>query len=279
MTRNSSTRSEIQAARIVAAQTNCFCTRLDPGGGATQLPDFQLEDARGKRIGVLEVTSVVVGELLAFRSANVNYELADDQLRSAWFIVLRGTRANHRELQKNLAPLLVEAERHNFVPSLPYELIPNFNFSVGDEPQTSLYDLGVWMLTALPGARAKAGSISVKPPAQGGAIGPTQVTEAVQIALEKPDNLAKLSTAGQEERRELFVWLDDGNGGMALVAPRLFPGQVSVYPKDGPALPPQLTRVWAATGPDDRDVLARGLWVADGGVWQVINPPPVRLYS
>jgi hypothetical protein len=64
---------------------------------------------------------------------------------------------------------------------------------------------------------------------------------------------------------------------MALVAPRLFPGQASVYPKDGPAIPPQLTRVWAATGPDDRDVLARGLWVADGRVWQVINPPPARL--
>ena len=95
--------------------------------------------------------------------------------------------------------------------------------------------------------------------------------------FQQPDKSRLESPRTWNPRRELFVWLDDGNGGMALVAPRLFPGQASVYPKDGPALPPQVTRVWAATGPDDRDVLARGLWVADGRVWQVINPPPARL--
>ena len=64
---------------------------------------------------------------------------------------------------------------------------------------------------------------------------------------------------------------------MALVSPRIFPNQASVYPTDGPSLPAGVTRVWAATGPNDRDVLARGLWMAEGGTWHVINPPPARL--
>ena len=61
---------------------------------------------------------------------------------------------------------------------------------------------------------------------------------------------------------------------MALVTPRIMPHIASGYPTDGPQLPDPVTRVWAATGPNDSDVLARGLWVADGGTWTVLDSPP-----
>jgi hypothetical protein len=133
-------------------------------------------------------------------------------------------------------------------------------------------DAGI--VNARPGASIKAGEVFLQPPAQGGAIGPTDVTRAAQIALGKEDNLKKLSTAGVGERAELFVWMDEGSASAALTTPRLFPNVASSWPTDGPTLPTPVTRVWAAVGPNDCDVLARGLWVADGGTWEVIASPP-----
>ena len=52
---------EAQALRIVAASTNCNGRQLDPGGGAAQLPDFELVNHAGNRLGVLEVTAAVDG--------------------------------------------------------------------------------------------------------------------------------------------------------------------------------------------------------------------------
>ena len=80
------------------------------------------------------------------------------------------------------------------------------------------------------------GFIYVKPPAIGGAIGPSQVTEAVQAALELPDNLAKLATAAPGERSELFVWLADSHAANAMDASTVFvaKGIGSAFPTDGP---------------------------------------------
>lgn len=85
--------------------------------------------------------------------------------------------------------------------------------------------------------------------------------------------LAKLRTAMVGETSELFVWLD-GSPAMALLTPRLTPGTESAYPTQGPVLPSGVTRVWAASGPNDQDVLARALWMAEGGNWKVLPSPP-----
>ena len=268
------TLAERQAARVVAAVSDCVCEQLDPGGGGRQLPDFELRNSKRERLGVLEVTSTVVGELAAFESAQARYRIAHDQLRFNWFLVTRTTSASMKILQETLPPLLVAAEGKGLVPTIPTVLEPGFNFADGEEPQTSLSKQGVWMLSAHPAVSGRPGVVYVKPPAQGGGIGPKLVSAAVQSELERPDNLAKLRTAAGGERAELFVWLDMGGAGMALVTPRLFPQYASSYPTDGPALPDGVTRVWAATGPNDRDVLARALWVADGVRWQVLVAPP-----
>lgn len=268
------TLAERQAARIVAATSNCLCDQLDPGGGPDQLPDFELRNSRHEQIGFLEVTSTVIGELAAFQTAQAKYKVTDGRLRFNWFLVTQNASANLKTLQRSLPDLLALAEEKGFVPRLPDVLIPGFNFLAGEEPQTELHSAGVWMLSALPAIQGMPGHVYVKPPAQGGGIGPEMVTEAVQPELERKDNLAKLSKASEGQRAELFVWLDEGTAGMALVTPRLFPHLESCYPKDGPTLPRPITRVWAATGPNDRDVLARALWKAEGGNWEVLESPP-----
>lgn len=214
---------EEQAARIVAALSDCVCKQLDPGGGSDQLPDFEIRNSSNERIGVLEVTSTVAGEIAAFRSAQPKNRISCDQLHFRWFIVMRSADAKLKVLRKTLPPLLVQAEQQGFLPPSPMELVPGFNFLDGDEPQTSLSSEGVWMLCARAAQGSQRGTVHVEPPAQGGGIGLEMVTVSVEAELGKADNLAKLTTALDGERSELFVWLDEGTAGMALVTPRLLP--------------------------------------------------------
>jgi len=201
----------------------------------------------------------LVGDIAAFQTAQAKYKISDERLGFDWFIVTRGADASVKALRERLPALLVLAETKGFVPRLPTELLPGFNFLDGEEPHTSLDKEGVWILSALPASRGRSGMVFVKPPAQGGAIGLGMVTTAVEAELNRADNLAKLATVSPGERCELFVWLDEGTAGMALVTPRILPQFPSSYPTDGPVLPGPVTCVWAATGPSDRDVLARAL--------------------
>ena len=260
---------EKQAARIVAALSDCTCERLDLGGGAEQLADFELRDHRRGRLGILEVTSPVVRELAAFQEARGKYPILDSRLQCVWYLVMRSAGVNVKALRPKLLPLILEAQRKGRVAPV---LEAGVNFALGEEPETALSKLDVWMLNAKPATRGLSGSIHVTPPAQGGGIGLEMVTVAVEAELNRPDNLSKLAKVFPRERSELFVWLD-GPAGMALVTPRLIPSHPSSYPTDGPRLPHPVTRVWAATGPNDMDVLARALWVADRGGWQVVQSP------
>lgn len=271
------TPAEEVAARIVAATTDCLWSQLDPGGGRVQLPDIELHGRNQDRIGVLEVTTTVAGERAAFAAAQAKYEITDARLRLDWFLVTRTENISLRSLQATLPSLLVRAEASGYAPRPIDTLVPGFSFNDGEEPQTSLADAGIWMVSTLPVPRRDPGRVYIKPPAQGGAFGPSSVTQAIQPVLQREDNLAKLATARDTSRRELFVWLEEGSeASMALVTPRLLPQLGASYPTDGPCLPDPVTRVWAATGHADRDVLARALWMSDGGMW-VVQPSPARL--
>ena len=129
------------------------------------------------------------------------------------------------------------------------------------------------MTSAIPARDAKmAGTIHLKPPAVGGAIGADMVTQAVQIELDKQDNQAKLATAASGERSELFVWLVDNEASMALTTPLISGGTVGM-PVDAPVLPEMVTSVWAATGIYDTGWHARAVWRSDGGVWTSTRHP------
>jgi hypothetical protein len=136
------TRVESQAARIVAAQTDCVCQQLDPGGGRDQLPDFELRDARQLRIGVLEVTSTAAEDYRGFESARLKHEMSDPRLRFSWFIVTTSASTNLKQMANGLPPLLVQAETMGLTPKLPFVLTPRFNYLAGEEPYTSLANLG-----------------------------------------------------------------------------------------------------------------------------------------
>lgn len=220
------------------------------------------------------MTSTVIEEDAAFERAQAKYEISDNRLNFNWFLVTASSEISIKVLQKQLPELLFQAEQQNLVSPIPVVLMPNYNFLVGDQPQTSLVECGILMMSSLLASNGIKGKVYIKPPSRGGAIGPDMVTTAVESVLQYQDNLAKLATANEGERAELFVWLGNSRASMALTTPRLFPNLESSFPTRGPVLPPEVSRVWVATGPSDVDVLARALWKAEGGNWEVLVPPP-----
>ena len=264
--------AEEQAGRIVAAYHDCNFVQLDPGGGRAQLPDLELRDAFGRRIGIVEVTSVQPDLVLAFRRAARKYEIEDPSIRSTWFLVFRTADINVKALRTTLPPALRLAEEVGFTPASPEPLVPHFNYQEGQEPQTTLYELGVHMVAARPGASIKPGLVLLNPPAQGGAIGPDMVTDTANECLRDTGNIAKLATANRGELSEYFVWIDEGHASAALVVSQLHKDIPTTQPSDGPMVPHGVTGVWVATGPNDPNYLARALWRSDGGQWRVLDP-------
>ena len=263
--------AEERAARVVAAMSDCVCVVLDPGGGGVQLPDYEIQTSRGQRLGVMEVTTTVSPTTAEFVARRVRNPLRDARLRMAWFLVMRNDIVDFRAIGSPIADLLVAVEAFG---ELPWHF--RAVMRTDGSPFSDLYELGVMMTSALPARDAKmAGTIHLKPPAVGGAIGPEMVTQAVQIELDKEDNQAKLATAASAERSELFVWLVDNEASMALTTPLISGGTVGM-PVDAPVLPEMVTSVWAATGIYDTGWHARAVWRSDRGLW-IVHPPPLSL--
>ena len=251
--------------------SDCLCVALDPGGGGTQLPDYELQTSRGRRLGVLEVTTTVSPTTAEFVARRVRHPLRDSRLRMAWFLVMRSDIVDFRAIGRPIADLLVALEALGERPWHFRAPTPT-----DGSPFSDLYKLGVMMTSAIPARDAEmAGTIHLKPPGVGGAIGPDMVTQAVQIELDKDDNQAKLTTAASGERSELFVWLVDSGASMALTTPLISGGTVGM-PVDAPVLPEMVTGVWAATGIYDKRWHARAVWRSEGGEWTV-HPPPLSL--
>jgi len=94
----------------------------------------------------------------------------------------------------------------------------------------------------------------------------------VVAEMNKPDNLAKLRQAPIGAVAELFVWLSDTVGQMTLdfAAHGILRGGGE---PEGPRLPDGVTGVWAASGPNDRDHLARAVFFSNGTEWRPLEPP------
>jgi len=140
---------------------------------------------------------------------------------------------------------------------------------VSAEINESLHQAGVQLVLSEPAHDSRsAGAVLVDQPGVGGFVGPDLVTQEVAQALALPDNIVKLKAAGAGRRAELFVWLIDTMGSLAMRTTLTNPDFPDGYPTDGPTLPPIATGVWVATLPSVAAPFARVLWYSDGGVWQ-----------
>jgi hypothetical protein len=269
---------EHSAAELVAAATDVTYTCLDCGRVREQMPDFALLQG-DVRVGVLEVTSSRPQDRAGFTAALREHPIIVPNSRLFWNLAMR-INCDVRELGKTLPDLLAKVERHMPSGSM-FEVhhptgYPWTRRPVPAEINESLYQAGVQFVVSQPAHHGlPPGAVLVRPPGVGGFIGPNLVTQDVAQVLTCPDNLVKLEAAEAGQRAELFVWLIDTMGSLAMRTTLTDPDFPGGYPTDGPTLPSIATGVWVATLPSVAAPFARVLWYSDGGVWQPREIPSI----
>jgi hypothetical protein len=193
----------------------------------------------------------------------------------SWLATVAHPKVDLEELHRRLIPLIIDLDREfgqaDTPPPIDIEGLPR---SILDPPRQELHDLGI--IRVFSGPRDPSTSnglviVSLRP--VGGFIGPSDVTDEVAQELSDLGNLAKLRAASSGESSELFVWLSDSCGSMALHSPILRGELGSSWPTEDVPLPAGVTGAWAATGPGAIDHLAHAVWHSVGGPWVVHQPP------
>jgi soluble lytic murein transglycosylase-like protein len=117
--------------------------------------------------------------------------------------------------------------------------------------------------------------VNVEPDIRAGFYSIKAVVREAQAELDKADNQKKLAGTGHS-RSELFVWLDFGDGQIALsaLAEPAFDQEVAQLPT--PALPSGVTAVWVASAPARWPQPVRSLLVGNGTGWRAFSPPALN---
>lgn len=264
-------RLEKIASLLVGHVTGASLVELDPGGGSTQLADFEILDASQKRIGVLEVTTTTRSDRARFQAQVRREDWQLPGLMWSWSIHTVND-VNVRQLPGQLGPVLQAIEQAG----PPQDWIPEHPGMIGTEPDAlppSLASLGVTQACAWHHHAAPDESwVSVQRSEPGGSFSTDRaLTAEVQAELNKQDNQAKLT--GQPGRAELFVWLDVGAGAAAATTLSEPPWSLNLSTVDLPTLPSGITAVWAATGLADWPCPATSLLWSDGSQWVVHGRP------
>lgn len=264
------------AAATVAAITGVRVQRED-NGGPKQIADFSMwsgEDCSG----LLEVSSST-NAARSSQFAALTRHLPDkiNGSERAWHLVLRHEGVPAKPLAKQLPTVLTSVERQ--VPEGHFAQIHDpgtqqfFPNGISAEINEHLYDLGVLFLYSLaPGTEAGRGWLDVQQNSVGGAIGPSLVTEEVNRVLDKPDNQQKLSQS-PGPRAEIFVWLNDTIGAMAMTIPNPVGALDAGGEENAPRLPSSMSKVWVGSYPSTDPRPARAIWASTGGAWEICEAP------
>jgi hypothetical protein len=276
-------RLEKVAALLVEHVSGATLKELDPGGGAVQLPDFEILGSDGTPLGVLEVTTTTREHRARFNARARNEDWHFPNLMWSWSIHTAERSADNseetdpRRLRRDLEPILRDLERSG----PPEDWLPTRPGLVEPEPGSMprrLAELGViqavaWNRHEEPGSAWV--SVQVRIPG-GFFASDTAMTREVQAELDKADNRAKL--AGSHRRAELFVWLDIGDGAAAATSLSSPVWDATLRRVARPILPQEVTAVWAATGIADWPRPATSIFRCDGNQWEVF-PRPILSFS
>ena len=264
------------AAAIVAALTGITARREDRGG-PPQVADFSLF-LDGDKQGLLEV-SISTSSARHTQNDAITRQLprriADS--KRYWHMVLQHESVKVKPLAEALPRLLLEIEKSvpegHFAQMHDPVTLKFFPNGLPSEISCELYELGVLFLYSLPSGRTtNEGWLNVQQPSIGGSIGPSLVTDEVNKVLSQPDNQKKLAQS-TGPRAELFVWLVDTIGAMAMTIPN-YEGKIDTGGDvNAPRLPKAVSRVWVGSYPTIDRRPARAIWVSDGGAWEICEVP------
>ena len=265
---------EQDAAHIVRIMTGCETGRLDPGGGAQQRSDYRLLGAGGHDIGLLEVTSITDQRREAFFSPRTRHRRYWEVpgLRRLWVVWLRDEQAPLKKLPAVLNNTLIDFEQQGVSHATANPR--TYRVPVAKMPG-ALIDAGVVEAQALSERPDRPGAVVINIMPVTLHYGIDSLTRAIEAVACEDGHRNKLRS--QLERRELFVWLNPFSTALSAATTFCFePFRSEVVPgARPPALPPEVTTVWAAAAPRDPETeLALVLWRGDESGWEVLEPPP-----
>lgn len=240
--------------------------------GGRQVADFEvLARGDGRSLGLLEVTSTHPGPRRSFEASLARMNWTFEGLNRTWWVRVKSVdrdEAPLKDLHETL-PRILSTPAFADTDATIIEIDP-WNPAL-PAWHRELDRLGVVTLMAT-SPHDGPHRIEIRKPSTGGGLGWSEVNADVAIEVNKPDNLAKLRHAPIDSVAELFVWLSDTVGQITLdfAAHGILRGGEE---PEGIPLPTGVTGIWAASGPHDRDHLARALFFTDGARWRQLEPP------
>ena len=262
--------SEGQAVDLMRSYLGGTPVVRDPGGGATQMHDFDLVLAEGRTFAV-EVTRFNVPDQLKTWAEVGKRTWQCPNLRYLWlvtFVTGRSVQEAHRQLPGVLEGLEQRAvERLDIrevlspVPNDPWDEEPAAPRPTADAE--ALWSLGVLRVCNLGHGEDGIGAILMNEPP---AIGATSADSASLVATKMawlPDNLAKLRAAEAPERH-LFVWVESSQHQVVAAI------NGDWLPETAPDLPDEVDAVWLATAFEPSHVWrwSRSAGWEDLGAWR-----------
>jgi hypothetical protein len=279
--------SEAHAAEIVSAHLGGTTRRIDPGGGATQLHDFDVELKDGATIAV-EVTRHNVPSSLAVLTELDKRDWHFAQLRHDWVVDMIPTyivAKVHGEIARLVAAfegagiealilggrLFRPRVRSDELDDDERDAVALLDRTGTREAAEELWNLGARLIYRLGPAEPSGGEIIMGEASRAGSTGASLIVELVEHHVAKTDNRNKLAAAADRLERHLFVWVETSQ--YAAVAAfgfsNLLPDGAGL-PGDPPQLPAEVDAVWVVTAYDSAHIWqyhrAKG-W-RDLGTWQ-----------
>lgn len=239
--------------------------------------DFRMRWKDG-RTGCLEVTTAVdrpvrkTNRAIEQRTKANGWFVRDDRLRCRWLIeVGPGTRI--RRLGESISTTLHELEERGLERFPVYGGSSNFHIREKfEELRKKFEDLGVRHARRI-GWKGP-GEVWINSIGGGGWVGIGHVNDAVEEEAGKPDNLAKLSIEGVDERHLFVAIVDWEHEAWSSVLAATGPGRGLFAPK---GIDPAIDRIWCVAERGDLTVLLS--WTKGASSWSVhsIDPREVAI--
>lgn len=248
------------AIEIVLNYMGGRVTRVDPGGGAVQLHDFDLHLTDGPTIA-FEVTRHNTPDSLRTAAEVSKRKWETPQLRETWAVDAIPS-FNVKAMHSEVGPLLAEFERvgvqsvllradmfgdRRYVRPGSAEHLEKLEAADVVSVGLRMYELGARLVCSLGAAGDEAASVIIGETSSAGSTGPSIVAEVAAHHANLPDNAAKLAAAMDRAERHMFVWIEASRPeATAALAFADAPG-TSVLPEEAPDLPQTIDAVWVAS--------------------------------
>jgi hypothetical protein len=260
---------EADAAHLVTAMLGGTANRVDPGGGAAQVHDFDVLLPGGRTIAVEvtrhneEASHLILAEIdrRDWRFPTLRYDWVVDMVSSY------NVKAIHGRIAAPLATLEACDVEYALLGDKSEDALP----AAAREAAGVLVGLGARLVYRLGPADTDGGEVILSDSSRVGSTAPSVIVDLVEHHAARADNQRKLSAADDRSERHLFVWVESSqHAAVAAIGFSAMLPDGAGLPSDEPNLPDFVDAAWAVTAFDSAHVwfFRRDDGWQDLGVWR-----------